>query len=104
MSVRWFMDVNQAGEVYIRSYVIEPPEGTLVLFSTDTKTQALELRTLFCNLLRDGSGLYQLNDWPGDYACEIGQTYRLELVAKFRGLMEKQYKIMKKRDKESKSF
>lgn len=52
--------VCAAGTVHIVEMGSRPPEGTLPVFSTQTREEAERLRVRHCRLARDGSGLYTL--------------------------------------------
>jgi hypothetical protein len=67
---RFMLDVAKSGHVFIREMGQPATEG-LPVFSTNTREQASQIRTFYCRLARDGSGLYRLNECLGDDLLEI---------------------------------
>lgn len=77
LSRRFFLDVTQSGHVFIRSRGARI-DGALPVYSTDTAEEAEQIRIRHCRSTRDGSGLYQLNDFGGevDDLFAVGALFR----------------------------
>jgi len=77
LSRRFFLDVTQSGHVFIRERG-QKPDGGLPVYTTDTAAEAEQIRVRHCRLARDGSGLYQLNEFGGeiDDLFAIGALFR----------------------------
>jgi hypothetical protein len=75
---RFFLDVTKSGHVFIRRLGGEL-NGALPVYSTDTAEEAEQIRVRHCHLARDGSGLYQLNEFSGDVAdlLAVGVMFRV---------------------------
>lgn len=61
------LDVTRDGIVYVREAGGGRNEDALPFFSAHTIDDAEQLRILHCHRLRDGSGLYRLNQPPSGY-------------------------------------
>lgn len=64
LSRKFFLDVTQSGHVFIRERGGKL-NGALPVYSVDTAEEAEQIRVRHCRLARDGSELYQLNEFSG---------------------------------------
>lgn len=81
LSRRFFLDVTQSGHVFIRERGGKQSgklNGALPVYSVDTAEEAEQLRVRHCRLAKDGSGLYQLNEFSGDVhdLFAVGDMFR----------------------------
>lgn len=89
----YMLDVMASGHVFVRGPGQKPEEGSLPVFSTDTREEAQQMIVRNCKLARDNSGLYRLNDWPAepptDSVAALGKVsdlFRLQYAREKAGL------------------
>mgnify|MGYP003421009792 FL=1 len=79
LSRRFVLTVAMSGHVFFwERDVGHPEEGTLPVFSTDTKEEAESLIIRHCRRANDGSGLYALNSFSGalDALGDVSDLFR----------------------------
>jgi hypothetical protein len=79
---RFIMTVAASGHVYIHERGRRAEPGTLPVFTTDTREQAEAIRVRHCKFASDGSGLYRLNDPPGnvDQLSDVSDLFRSAFI------------------------
>lgn len=78
VSRRWKLDIMASGEVFVRRPGKKAEEGSLCVFSTDTKSEAESLVIRHCKLDRTpGSNIMRFNDWQSGVYEELARAQDL---------------------------